>query len=58
MPVYKKNLHVRNEHVGLYLEGDNPARYVAAFNDQSEEARDIAKFGYAALQGTMMFLKK
>ncbi|XP_071637143.1 uncharacterized protein [Temnothorax longispinosus] len=44
--------------MGLYLESDNPARYVAAFNDQSEEARDLARFGYAALQGTTMFLKK
>ncbi|XP_018053795.1 PREDICTED: uncharacterized protein LOC108690807 [Atta colombica] len=44
--------------MGLYLESDNPARYVAAFNDQSEEARDLARFGYAALQGTSMFLKK
>ncbi|KAG5346597.1 PERC peroxidase, partial [Acromyrmex charruanus] len=44
--------------MGLYLESNNPARYVAAFNDQSEEARDLARFGYAALQGTSMFLKK
>ncbi|KYM96682.1 Peroxidasin, partial [Cyphomyrmex costatus] len=44
--------------MGLYLESDNPARYVAAFNNQSEEARDLAKFGYTALQGTSMFLKK
>ncbi|XP_025074585.1 uncharacterized protein LOC105429244 [Pogonomyrmex barbatus] len=44
--------------MGLYLKSDNPARFVAAFNDQSEEARDLAKFGYAALQGTTMFLKK
>ncbi|EZA49565.1 uncharacterized protein LOC105284479 isoform X2 [Ooceraea biroi] len=44
--------------MGLYLESDNPARYVAAFNDQSEEARYLARFGYAALQGTAMFLKK
>ncbi|XP_011866914.1 PREDICTED: uncharacterized protein LOC105561494 isoform X2 [Vollenhovia emeryi] len=44
--------------MGLYLENDNPARYVAAFNDQSEEARGLARFGYAALQGTAVFLKK
>ncbi|XP_012535738.1 uncharacterized protein LOC105836333 isoform X3 [Monomorium pharaonis] len=44
--------------MGLYLENDNPARYVAAFNDQSEEAKDLARFGYAALQGTTMFLNK
>ncbi|XP_011686362.1 PREDICTED: uncharacterized protein LOC105449063 isoform X2 [Wasmannia auropunctata] len=44
--------------MGLYLESNNPARYLAAFNDQSEEARDLARFGYAALQGTTMFLKK
>ncbi|XP_029672350.1 uncharacterized protein LOC115240990 [Formica exsecta] len=44
--------------LGLYLGLDNPARYVAAFNDQSKEARDLAKFGYAVLQGTAMFLKK
>lgn len=45
-------------YAGLYLESNNPARYVAAFNDQSKEAKDLAKFGYAALQGTTMFLKK
>ncbi|XP_070163431.1 uncharacterized protein [Polyergus mexicanus] len=44
--------------LGLYLGLDNPARYVAAFNDQSKEARDLAKFGYAVLQGTAMYLKK
>ncbi|XP_012230188.2 uncharacterized protein [Linepithema humile] len=44
--------------MGLYLGSDNPARYVAAFNDQSEEARDLARFGYAALQSTTMFLKR
>ncbi|KYN35083.1 Chorion peroxidase, partial [Trachymyrmex septentrionalis] len=44
--------------MGLYLESENPARYVAAFNDQSEEARDLARFGYAALQSTSIFLKK
>lgn len=49
---------IRNKNAGLYLGLDNPARYVAAFNDQSKEARDLAKFGYAVLQGTAMFLKK
>ncbi|XP_072760905.1 uncharacterized protein [Anoplolepis gracilipes] len=44
--------------MGLYLGHDNPARYVAAFNDQSKEARELAKFGYAVLQSTAMFLKK
>ncbi|KAL0130187.1 hypothetical protein PUN28_002048 [Cardiocondyla obscurior] len=44
--------------MGLYLKADNPAKYVAAFNDQSDEARHLARFGYAALQGTTMFLKK
>ncbi|XP_020294336.1 uncharacterized protein LOC109859976 isoform X2 [Pseudomyrmex gracilis] len=44
--------------MGLYLESDNPARYVAAFNEQSEEAKALARFGYATLQGTAMFLNK
>ncbi|XP_032664992.1 uncharacterized protein LOC116841308 isoform X2 [Odontomachus brunneus] len=44
--------------MGLYLKRDEPARYVAAFNDQSEEARNLARFGYATLQGTAMYLKK
>ncbi|XP_076680501.1 uncharacterized protein LOC143375379 [Andrena cerasifolii] len=44
--------------MGLYLDTDNPARYVAAFNDQTEEARALAKYGFAVLQGTAMFKKK
>ncbi|EFN87248.1 Peroxidasin-like protein [Harpegnathos saltator] len=44
--------------MGLYLKRDEPARYVAAFNDQSEEARNLARFGYATLQGTAMYMKK
>lgn len=47
-----------NKNTGLYLKSDDPARYVAAFNDQLEEARDLARFGYAALQSTAMFLKR
>jgi hypothetical protein len=37
---------------GMWLERDNPARYVAAFNSQSDEAKRLAKFGYASLQAT------
>ncbi|XP_046823371.1 uncharacterized protein LOC124426120 [Vespa crabro] len=44
--------------MGLYLRADNPAKYVAAFNDQTEEARMLAKFGYAVLEGATMFVKK
>ncbi|XP_047356142.1 uncharacterized protein LOC124951581 isoform X3 [Vespa velutina] len=44
--------------MGLYLGADNPAKYVAAFNDQTEEARMLAKFGYAVLEGATMFVKK
>ncbi|XP_066595076.1 uncharacterized protein [Prorops nasuta] len=44
--------------MGLYLSEDNPARYVAAFNGQTEEARNLARYGYAILQGTTMFAKK
>ncbi|XP_076653501.1 uncharacterized protein LOC143359421 [Halictus rubicundus] len=44
--------------MGLYLDSDNPAKYVAAFNDQTEEARALAKYGFAVLQSTTMFKKK
>nr|XP_050854464.1 uncharacterized protein LOC127065731 isoform X1 [Vespula vulgaris] len=44
--------------MGLYLGADNPAKYVAAFNDQTEEARMLAKFSYAVLEGATMFVKK
>ncbi|XP_076292482.1 uncharacterized protein LOC143214865 [Lasioglossum baleicum] len=44
--------------LGLYLDSDNPAKYVAAFNDQTEEARALAKYGFAVLQSTTMFKKK
>ncbi|KAI4489483.1 hypothetical protein M0802_011095 [Mischocyttarus mexicanus] len=44
--------------MGLYLKADNPAKYVATFNDQTEEARTLAKFGYAVLEGATMFIKK
>ncbi|KAI4487501.1 hypothetical protein M0804_005650 [Polistes exclamans] len=44
--------------MGLYLKADNPAKYVATFNDQTEEARMLAKFGYAVLEGATMFVKK
>ncbi|XP_014215502.1 peroxidase-like [Copidosoma floridanum] len=44
--------------MGLYLRPDNPARFVAAFNDQSEEARQLARFGYAALEASTKFRSK
>ncbi|XP_017797675.1 PREDICTED: uncharacterized protein LOC108578790 [Habropoda laboriosa] len=44
--------------MGLYLDFDNPARHVAVFNDQTEEARALAKYGFAILQGTAMFKRK
>ncbi|KAK1124271.1 hypothetical protein K0M31_006643 [Melipona bicolor] len=44
--------------MGLYLDSDNPARHLAVFNDQTEEARTLAKYGYAVLQGTTMFRRK
>ncbi|XP_054007680.1 uncharacterized protein LOC128891843 [Hylaeus anthracinus] len=44
--------------MGLYLDSDNPAKYVAAFNDQTEEARTLAQYGFAVLQGATMFKKK
>lgn len=36
----------------MWLDRDNPARYVAAFNGQSDTAKRLAKFGYASLQAT------
>ncbi|XP_078034231.1 uncharacterized protein LOC144468548 [Augochlora pura] len=57
-----KNLYLVTEptlySMGLYLDADNPAKYVAAFNDQTEEARALAKYGFAVLQSTAMFKKK
>nr|XP_033336316.1 uncharacterized protein LOC117226264 [Megalopta genalis] len=57
-----KNLYLVTEptlySMGLYLDSDNPAKYVAAFNDQTEEARALAKYGFAVLQSTTMFKKK
>ncbi|KAF3424880.1 hypothetical protein E2986_02079, partial [Frieseomelitta varia] len=44
--------------MGLYLDSDNPARHLAVFNDQTEEARTLAKYGYAVLQGATMFRRK
>ncbi|XP_043785749.1 uncharacterized protein LOC122711243 [Apis laboriosa] len=44
--------------MGLYLDSDNPARHVAFFNDQTEEARMLAKYGYAVLQGATLFKRK
>ncbi|XP_046610472.1 uncharacterized protein LOC124300423 isoform X1 [Neodiprion virginianus] len=44
--------------MGLFLTDDNPARYVAAFNDQSEEARQLARFGFAALESAKSFVSK
>ncbi|KZC13739.1 Chorion peroxidase, partial [Dufourea novaeangliae] len=57
-----KNLYLVTEptlySMGLYLDSDNPAKYLATFNDQTEEARRLAKYGFAVLQGTTMFKKK
>ncbi|XP_076624546.1 uncharacterized protein LOC143343486 [Colletes latitarsis] len=57
-----KNLYLVTEptlySMGIYLDSDNPARYVAAFNDQTEEARTLAQYGFAVLQGATMFKKK
>ncbi|XP_063234409.1 lactoperoxidase-like [Bacillus rossius redtenbacheri] len=38
--------------MGMRLSRDEPASYVAAFNDQGERARRLARFGYAALQAS------
>ncbi|XP_076752615.1 uncharacterized protein LOC143424444 [Xylocopa sonorina] len=43
---------------GLYLTSDNPARHVAVFNDQTDEARTLAKYGFAVLQSSAMFKRK
>ncbi|CAL7934955.1 unnamed protein product [Xylocopa violacea] len=44
--------------MGLYLTSDNPARHVAVFNDQTDEARTLAKYGFAVLQSSTMFRRK
>nr|XP_012152649.1 PREDICTED: uncharacterized protein LOC100875470 [Megachile rotundata] len=44
--------------MGIYLDSDNPARHVAIFNDQTKEARALAKYGFAVLQGTTRFKRK
>ncbi|XP_034944630.1 chorion peroxidase-like [Chelonus insularis] len=38
--------------LGLTLEPDHPAQYVAAFNHQSDEAKNLSKIAYAALKGS------
>jgi hypothetical protein len=43
---------------GMWLDKDNPARYVAAFNSQSDSAKRLAKFGYASLQATSKLMKQ
>ncbi|XP_069685193.1 uncharacterized protein [Periplaneta americana] len=42
----------------MWLERDNPARYVAAFNSQSDMAKRLAKFGYASLQATSKLVQQ
>ena len=37
---------------------DNPARYVASFNKQSKEAKYLAAFAYAALEGSTFWHEK
>ncbi|XP_023289006.1 uncharacterized protein LOC105701425 isoform X2 [Orussus abietinus] len=44
--------------MGLFLSSNDPATYVAAFNDQTDEARHLAKFGFAALEGSRLFFNK
>ncbi|KAJ8664263.1 hypothetical protein QAD02_005925 [Eretmocerus hayati] len=44
--------------MGLYLSSDNPARYVAAFNHLSDEAKQLTRFGFAALEATRRFRTK
>ena len=47
-----------NPSPGLFLSANNPARYVAAFNQQTDEAKQLARFGYAALEGAKKFRSK
>ncbi|XP_008203085.1 myeloperoxidase [Nasonia vitripennis] len=44
--------------MGIFLSPDNPARYVAAFNEQTEEAKHLAKYGYAALEAARKLSSK
>lgn len=37
---------------------EHPARYVAAFNSQSNEAKHLAKLAYAALKGSKKLVEK
>ncbi|KAK0173176.1 hypothetical protein PV328_006414 [Microctonus aethiopoides] len=43
---------------GLFLNTDHPARYVAAFNRQTDEAKYISKVAYAALEGSRKLIEK
>lgn len=43
---------------GLFLEPNHPAKFVAAFNSQTEEAKYLAKYGYATIEGSKKFLSK
>ncbi|XP_011300776.1 chorion peroxidase isoform X2 [Fopius arisanus] len=43
---------------GVFLADEHPARYVAAFNRQSEEAKRLARVAYAALKGSGKLAEK
>ncbi|XP_051163553.1 uncharacterized protein LOC127282981 isoform X2 [Leptopilina boulardi] len=44
--------------LGLFLSPNNPAHFVASFNEQTEEAKYLTRFGFAALQGSILFVNK
>ncbi|XP_014234958.1 peroxidase-like [Trichogramma pretiosum] len=44
--------------MGLFLKADEPARYLAAFNEQSDDARQLAKLGYASIEAAKRIRSK
>lgn len=43
---------------GLFIRPHTPDSELASFNRQTEEAKKLAKFGYAALEATKVFRQK
>ncbi|XP_043470989.1 peroxidasin-like protein isoform X3 [Leptopilina heterotoma] len=44
--------------LGIFLGPNNPAHFVASFNELTEEAKYLSRFGFAALQGSILFVNK
>jgi hypothetical protein len=43
---------------GLAVKKSDPAHFVAAFNRQSQRAKELSKYGYASLQASSLLTKQ